>query len=208
MKDQRFQPRDVELLGKETVCKSHYRIDQYRYRNRKFDGGWSAPVDRDVFERGHAVGVLLYDPERDQVVLIEQFRIGAYAAGRENPWHLEVVAGIFDEGETAEDVARREAQEEAGCDIGMIERIQTYVVSPGGSSESVVLFCGSVDSSKAGGIHGLDDEAEDIKVHVLPADEAIRLADDDVIDNAVTLIALHWFGRHRDALRRRWLGSA
>jgi ADP-ribose pyrophosphatase len=99
--------RDVELLGRQTVCKSHYRIDQYEFRNRKFDGGWSQPVKRDVFERGHAVGVLLYDPERDNVVLIEQFRIGAYAAGRANPWHIEVVAGIFDEDESAEDVARR-----------------------------------------------------------------------------------------------------
>ena len=208
MKDGGERSGDVELLGKQTVCKSHYRIDQYRFRNRKFDGSWSEPVKRDVFERGHAVGVLLYDPDRDQVVLIEQFRIGAYAAGRVNPWYLEVVAGIFDEGETAEDVARREAKEEANCDIGRLEQIQTYVVSPGGSSESVVLFCGSVDSSNAGGVHGLDDEHEDIKVHVLPADEAIRLADEDVIDNAVTLIALHWFARHREALRRRWLEAA
>ena len=126
---------DVDIREKRTVYQGHFRIDRYRLRHRLHEGGWSAEMSREVFERGHAAAVLPYDPIRDEVVLIEQFRVGAYAAGK-SPWLVEIVAGIIDPGETPEEVVRREAREEAGLEVGALERIADYLSSPGGASES------------------------------------------------------------------------
>lgn len=194
---------DVEIREKIAAFQGHFRVDRYRLRHRLHAGGWSHEITREVFERGHAAAVLPYDPVRDEVVLIEQFRVGAYAAGF-SPWLLEIVAGIIDPGETAEQVVRREAQEEAGLIIGEVERIADYLSSPGGASESVTLFCGRVDAATASGIHGHPDEGEDILVRVhsyAAVEQMLRTAS---VSNAVTLIALQWLALNRDGLRARW----
>ncbi|HVO17157.1 MAG TPA: ADP-ribose diphosphatase [Alphaproteobacteria bacterium] len=194
---------DVEIRDKITVFQGHFRVDRYRLRHRLHAGGWSGEMTREVFERGHAAAVLPYDPVRDEVVLIEQFRVGAYAAGFA-PWLVEIVAGIIDPGETAEQVVRREAHEEAGLTIGEVEPIAHYLSSPGGASESVTLFCGRVDTSTASGIHGHPDEGEDILVRVhsyAAVEQMLRAAS---VSNAVTLIALQWLALNRDGLRARW----
>jgi ADP-ribose pyrophosphatase len=196
---------DFELIGKSTVFQGYFRIDRYRFRHRLFAGGWSGEIRREVFERGHAVVVLPYDPERDAVVMIEQFRIGAAAAGLPM-WQLEFVAGIIDAGETPEEVARREAREEAGCEILDLLPVCRYLVSPGGTSESVRLFCARVDSRGLGGIHGLLHEHEDIRVDVVPFAEARARLEGGRIGNAPTLIALQWLLLNRDELRARWCG--
>ncbi len=158
-----------------------------------------------MFERGHAAAVLPYDPVRDRVVLIEQFRIGAAAAeARGGPWLLELVAGIIEDGESPERVVRREAVEEAGCELGEIEPVCDYLVSPGGTSEQTCLFVGRVDLGAAGGVHGLDAEHEDIRVHVVDAGEAIAMADDGRIANAAGIIGMFWLARHRERLREAW----
>ncbi|KAF0138678.1 MAG: ADP-ribose pyrophosphatase, partial [Rhodospirillaceae bacterium] len=180
-----------------------FRIDRYRLCHRLYDGGWGSPLKREVFERGHAVAVLLYDPERDVLVLIEQFRIGALAAGW-NPWLLEVVAGIIEDGETVEEVARREVREEAGCDVITLERVGRYLVSPGGSTETVELFCGRVDSIHAGGTHGRLEEGEDIRTVVVPAGEALAMLAEGAFSNGAILIVMLWFTLHRDRLRQAW----
>ncbi len=200
-------PQDVEVLGCETAYKGFFSLLRYRLRHRLFRGGWSPPFTRELFERGHAVAVLLYDPEQDAVVLVEQFRIGTIATAGPH-WMLETVAGIVDPGETPEQVARREALEEAGCAVTALEPIATYYPSPGGSSETLTVFCGRVDSRGAGGVHGLADEHEDIRVVVLPAEEAIARLDRDELRNASTVIAVAWLARHRERLRRAWLGPA
>ena len=194
---------DVEIREKRTVYQGHFRVDRYRLRHRLHDGGWSAEMSREVFERGHAAAVLPYDPIRDEVVLIEQFRVGAYAAGK-SPWLVEIVAGIIDPGETPEEVVRREAREEAGLEVGALEPIADYLSSPGGASESVVLFCGRVDTAKAGGIHGQPDEDEDILVRVHPFAEVERMMRTASLSNAVTLIAVQWLALNREAVRARW----
>lgn len=198
---------DVNILARDTCYQGYFRIDRYRFRHRLHDGGWSGEVTRELFERGHAVAVLPYDPRADAVVLIEQFRIGAYAAGLPC-WQTEIVAGIIDPGETPEDVARREASEEAGCRILDLAPICRYLVSPGGASESVVLFCGRVNSTGVGGVHGLAHENEDIKVEVVPWPQARARLADGSIGNAVTIIALQWLALHRDDIRRRWLAES
>lgn len=156
--------------------------------------------------RPDATCVLLYDPLRDEVVLIEQFRAGAL--GRDQvPWLMELVAGIHDKDEDPEAVARREAQEEAGLSVAEMEPILSYLVSPGGSDEMVHLYCGRVDASQAEGIHGLDEEDEDIRVHVFPAGEAIAMVGTTAVNNAAAVIALQWFGTHRERVRKKWLSS-
>ena len=196
---------DVRVLACDTVFQGYFRIDRYRLQHRRHDGGWTEELTREVFERGHAVGVLPYDPLRDEVVLIEQFRVGAHAAGWA-PWQLEVVAGIIDEGETAEDVARRESLEEAGLTLLELAPISDFLVSQGAVSETVRLFCGRVDATGAGGIHGLEHEGEDIKVVVVPFAELTSLLAENKVTNATGLVALQWLLLNRDALRARWAG--
>lgn len=193
----------VEIIEKRTPFRGYFQIDAYRLRHRTFDGGWTREISREVFERGHAAAVLLYDPDRDAVVLVEQFRTGAHAAGLE-PWLIETVAGIIEPGEESAEVVRREALEEAGCDVGDLEPIGTFILSPGGSSETMVLFCGRVDSRGAGGVHGLDHEDEDIRVVVLSADEALELLRSGRIVNATTALALQWLALNRERLRTAW----
>jgi len=209
-----FGAADVEVEAVETPFSGYFRVDRYRFRHRRFAGGWTGTVVREVFERGHAVALLLYDPAADAVVLIEQFRIGALAAlsapwlgeGR-SPWLIELVAGIIDDGETAEEVARREAIEEAGCRVEKLEEIARSLASPGGSSETIVLYAGRVDSTGIGGLHGLDHEDEDIRVLVVPSAEVFRWLDERRIINAQALIGLQWFRLNREPLRARWLGE-
>jgi ADP-ribose pyrophosphatase len=195
----------IEIIDRETAYQGFFRIDRYRLRHRLYSGGWSGEVAREIFERGNAVGVLLYDPAHDALVLIEQFRLPAHLAGFAG-WQLEIVAGIIDRpGESALDVVHREAKEEAGLAIeGEVLPIHRYLTSPGGSTETVALYCGRVDSSDAGGIHGLADEHEDIKVIVKTYDEAMALLRAGKIDNGFTIVALYWLAANRERLRRGW----
>lgn len=197
---------DSKVLDQETVWRGYFRMDIYRVRHRLFRGGWSEPVVREVFERGHAAAVLPYDPARDSVVLIEQFRIGALAAGA-NPWLVEVVAGIVEDGETPEEVVRREVVEEAGCPIGRTVPMMDAFTTPGGSSERIALFCGQVDSAGVGGIYGLAEEGEDIRVFTEPLDAALARIDRGEIVNLIAIAALQWLALNRDRLRREWLDN-
>jgi ADP-ribose pyrophosphatase len=200
-------PEDVEILHREVAWQGFFRIERFRVRHRLFAGGWSRELEREVFERGTAAGILLYDPDRDAVVLIEQFRLPAYLAGFA-PWQLEIVAGIVDRGRSPEAVVRDEAVEEAGVEVaGDILPIHRFLPSPGGSTEAVALFCGRVDSRGTSGIHGLVDENEDIRVHVLPWRDAAALIRRDAIENAFALIALYWLKEHRPRLRTMWVGK-
>ncbi|MBT3170321.1 MAG: ADP-ribose diphosphatase [Rhodospirillaceae bacterium] len=196
-------PNEYEILERKTPFQGYFRIDKYKLRHRRFAGGWTEPFYREVFERGHAAAVLPYDPLRDEVVMQEQFRIGALEAPG-SPWLLEIVAGIIDAGESAEEVARREAVEEAGLQLQDIHHIQDYLASPGGTTERVSLFVGRVDSSNAGGIFGLAVEAEDIRVRVLPFEQAMAELAGRPINVASIVIAMQWLALNRDMLRQIW----
>lgn len=195
--------RDWELTEREILYEGFFRLARYHVRHERFDGGWSPVLQREIFERGHAAAVLPYDPATDRVALVEQFRPGALEAPS-GPWLFEFVAGIIEAGETPEDVVRREAIEEAGCTLGRLEWICRYHVSPGGSTETTAVFVGEAALDGVGGVHGNADENEDIQVHIVDANEAIAMADDGRIANAMGLIGLNWFARHHQRLRSQW----
>jgi ADP-ribose pyrophosphatase len=180
------------------------RLEVIRFRHRRFSGDWSAPQTHDVLRRGRAAAIVLYDPDHDKVVLVEQFRLPALLAGA-SPWQVEVVAGLIDADEAPRMVAIRETGEETGLGLeGELIPIQLYLPSPGASDESVFLFCARVDSTAAGGVHGLAQEGEDIRVVVKTVTEIEALLDAGAIENGHTLVALYWLVRHRDRLRRLW----
>jgi ADP-ribose pyrophosphatase len=192
-----------DILDAETVYSGFLTLNRYRLRHELYQGGESDILVRERIEGLRAAAVLLYDPRLDQVVLVEQFRIGA--VGKEPcPWVLETVGGFVPERESDESVARREAVEEANCEIGRIERVGEFMVSPGISVDRIVLFVGEVDSSRAAGVHGLDHEGEDIRVVVLKADDAIAELYTGRANSTSILIALQWLAMNRPALRERW----
>ena len=158
---------------------------------------------REVFERGHAVAVLPYDPDLGVFVMCEQFRVGAYAAGMD-PWQLEIVAGIIEGGETPEEVGRREAEEEAGRTVTELWPIQRYLATPGGSSESIYLYLGRVSAEGAGGIFGLPGEHEHIRVSIMDETELRALMDAGKLTNAATLLAAQWFFLNRERILTKW----
>ncbi|QJQ95230.1 MULTISPECIES: NUDIX domain-containing protein [Halomonadaceae] len=198
----RFTQADIERLDDECLYQGFFRLERRHLRHQRFSGGLSNEVVREVHVRHDAVGVLLYDVERDAVVMVEQIRAGALDDPL-SPWKLEPVAGLVEAGESPAEVARREAVEEAGCEIGELIELHTYYPSPGACNEQVTLFCGLVDSQGVGGVHGLEHEHEDIQVHVLPFIKAWELLDAGRLDNAMCLIALYWLARERASLRAR-----
>lgn len=191
-----MQISDVHLVSKKRGYQGFFALDEYEIKHKLFNGEMSRTFKREVFERGNASAVLLYDPSLDKIVLIEQFRIGAYAANR-NPWMLELVAGIDESGETPENVVRREAMEEAGLELKTVKFALNYLVSPGGTSEVINLFIATVDSSMAKGIHGLADENEDIRVHTFDFKEAMQMIESGKICNAATILALYYLAVHK-----------
>ena len=191
-----------EILEETVAYRGFFDLVRLKVRHTLFRGGWSRVLVRELFQRGDCVAVLPYDPDRDAVVLIEQFRVGPLK--HDDPkWMLEIVAGAIEPGESPEAVAHRELAEECGCRALAMTRIARFYTSPGGSSERITLFWARIDSSRAGGIHGLVEEDEDIRVHVLPFREVYGKVESGEINSAVPIVALQWLALHRDDLRRR-----
>lgn len=200
-----FNADAVEEIERQSLSTGFFKLELRRLRHKLFGGGWSEEIKREVFLRGNAAAAVLYDPKNDLIALVEQFRVGAMG-GPLGPWCLEVVAGMIEPGSTPEAVIKREIKEEADVDVQRLEYICNYLSSPGGSDERIYLYCGICDLSNAGGIHGLDDENEDIRVCVFDSETVFgNLMRDKItdfrIDNATTLIALHWLQLHRNRLR-------
>jgi ADP-ribose pyrophosphatase len=196
----------IEIVSRSGAYRGFARIDVLRLRHRLHTGGWSPTIERELYERGHVAAVLPYDPSSDRIVLIRQFRIGAYAAGFP-AWQIEAIAGMIGPGEIPEQVAIREAREEAQLHISALEPVAHHLSSPGASSETVTLFCGRTDASNAGGVHGLDSEHEDIAVATYQASAIPALLVDPAASNGLTVIALQWLLLNRDSVRSRWLAS-
>ena len=196
--------KEFKIINKEILYSGFFRMEKYCLQHTLYAGGWSAVINRELFVRGSCVAVLLYDPERDKVVLIEQFRAGAILQP-DRAWLVEIVAGAIEEGETAIEVAYRESIEEAGCEIQELIVINEFYTTPGGASERITLFCGKIDSTKVGGIHGLDHEDEDISVRSVDFDEAYRMVESNEMESAIPIIAIQWLALNKEKIRQKWL---
>ena len=201
--DPYFSQQDFEVVKRETKYKGFFELQKLTLKHKLFGGGETTEFTRELFVRGPVVAVLLYDPVKDSVVLNEQFRVGALDDDR-SPWLYELVAGIIDAGETPEEVAHREALEEAGCELQQLEPIYQFWVSPGADSEQVHFFCGCVDSSGVGGIYGLPNEHEDIRVTVVPSEIAWQAVESGKIRNALSIIGLQWLQLNKASLIQKW----
>jgi ADP-ribose pyrophosphatase len=193
----------AEVVRQEEAFRGYFKVNRYFFRHGLFQGGVSEVLNREVFERGQSGAVLPYDPVRDEVLLIRQFRPGAYVAGR-HPFMWEIPAGIIEANENAELLAVREVEEEAGLKVDRVEALYTLMLSPGCMSETCSVFVGRCDTSRAGGIFGHDSEGENILAKVFPLSEALAMAARNDIENVIAVVALQWLALNRDQLRKRW----
>ena len=200
LKPAKYDNNDLEIVSKDTVFQGFFRMVKVRLKHRLFSGGWSDEMSREIFHRGHAAAAILYDPERDLIGLVEQFRIGALDSEM-GPWCLEVVAGIIEEGETPEQLVVRELKEEAGIEKAKLVHVTSYYSTPGGCNEKIHLYCALCDLADAEGVYGLEEENEDICLHVIPADDVFKVMLKDRTNNAATLIGLQWLQLNRESLR-------
>lgn len=198
-----FTKKDVTVLKKETLYEGFFTLNRYLFTHKLYEGGESRIVSREVFERGHAAAVLPYDPISDELVLLEQIRFPAIETS-EHCWLVEIVAGIIDPGEAIEDVCHREAAEEAGIELANLTPITSYLPSPGACTERIYLFVAQVDASDVGGIHGLDKEAEDIRVFKVSLDTARQWLENGKIDNSTAIIAVQWLLLNKQKIRQQW----
>ncbi len=199
-----FSRDQVVVHARERLSDDHLKVDKLTLSHPAFAGGSIGPIQREVISRADAVAVLLYDPRADQVVLVQQFRAGVFAAGDPEPWLLEIVAGLVEEGESAEDVARRESEEEAGYRVGRIEPVLNCYSSPGMLSERFVIFCGEIEARPGERLHGLAHEHEDIRAITLPRAEAFGLIEAGVTLAGPAATALLWLQLNHERLRIAW----
>src|SRR5690606_19037184 len=195
---------DVAPLSRDFGYARYFAAEAHVLRHRRFDGGMSRPMRRSVLTSGDAVTVLPFDPRRGEVLLIEQFRAGAFARRDTHPWSLETVAGRCDVMEPAEETARREALEEAGLVLGRLERIAGYYPSPGTAAEFITAFVGEADLAGAGGVYGVAEEDEDIRAVVVPLERALAAVASGEVNNSPLLISLLWLERERGRLAAEW----
>jgi ADP-ribose pyrophosphatase len=201
----RMNKDDVEIIETKRLHRGHLTVDELILKHTLFEGGMTKPISREVVQRAAAVGVLPYDPIRDEVVLIRQFRAGVMVA-QHNPWLVESVAGLVEENETPEDVARRECIEEAGCRISELHHICDFFSSPGMLSEVVTMYCGITDTTTTGGFHGLEHEDEDIEAIVVPWTQLYEDIEAKKCFDPKTMLGMMWLIPRRTKLRKRFTG--
>lgn len=199
--------KEFKIIRQDTVYQGFFRLIKYQLKHTLFGGGWSTMITRELFIQSNGVAVLLYDPYADKVVLIEQFRAGAIF-NPDGAWLVEIIAGAVKAEESATEVAYRESLEEAGCEIKELILIKKFYTTPGAAAEKISLFCGKVDTSNIGGIHGLDDENEDILVTTVKFDEIFNKGSiSNKIESGIAIIAIQWLAMHRDELRKKWMAN-
>ena len=180
---------DYRIKKRERVYQGFFAMDKYSLEHDRFDGG-KLEIVRENMERGDAAAMLLYDPKVDEVLLLEQFRIGP-AVRSDNPWLIEIVAGMVDQGESAEQAVIRESQEEAGYKPYETRFLGRYYTTPGACSERIDLFLGLVDKNKpVGSGGGCDQEHEDIRSFWVKRQEALAMLDEGKIASGAPMLAL------------------
>lgn len=181
--------------------KAIFKVLAARLQHEKYDGTMSEEITRLNLERGDAVAAIMHDPIEDTILLIEQFRYPTYGKTGDG-WIVELPAGIVEAGEDPTHTMQREIEEETGVRAGALRHIYTFFLSPGGSSERIFLFYGSLDMTDAVDVGGLKAEGEDIRTMVLPVDDALEMLKNRQIQDAKTILALQWLMMNRKALEK------
>ncbi len=196
---------NTEILSQKTAWSGRFGLDIIQFRHRRFDGTMSGVRTWELFRRGRAAAVLPYDPVRDQVAMIEQFRLPALAAGMA-PVLMEIPAGLCEPGEDPALTATRETLEETGLAVTGLHPIGTFLLTAGGADETCALFIGrtSLPETPDPATHGLASEHEDIRLGFYPAQQAIDAALAGEYPNSVTTLALLWLAAKRDFLKQKW----
>lgn len=189
--------KSFEIQAVETTYQGFFKTEKVQFKHSLYQGGWTETIERELFCRGEAVVVLLYDSSAQQVVLVEQCRPGAlFHADKinlhDNAWLLEPVAGMIDHGETAVEAGIREAHEEAGISPEKLEFVCEFYPSPGACDEILHLYAADIDIEQVVEFAGLDGDHEDIKVVKLPFDQAKSMLLNAQFNVATTYIALQW----------------
>ena len=193
---------DWEIYQKKIVYEGHFVVTKYDLSHEKYSGERSPLLHRELVSRNDAVAVVAYDPDTDQLVLVEQFRVGAMR--EDQPWLIEIVAGLIDNDELPEDVSIREMQEEIGCAPQLLQKIGAFYTSPGGVAEWVHLYIGKVSVKDIESIGGLEQESEDIKILVVPASDAEFMLSTGEVRSAISIIGLQWFVINKENIRKQW----
>jgi ADP-ribose pyrophosphatase len=192
-----------EIIERQLAYRGFFQLEVLQLRHSLYDGGWSEVLKRELFRRSDAVAVLPYDPVRDEVLLIEQFRTGVIDAGV-SPWLIEIVAGLIEPGEHRDEVAHREAREETGCALLDLQHVMDYYSSPGGFSERVSLYIARADLGEVSGVYGVREEGEDIRVTRVSAAAAFEMVASNIIVSAMPIIAIQWLQINHERVRDAW----
>ena len=195
----------LDVRADEIVWDGRFPLQRVRFTYQRFDGARSAELTWELWRRGRGVAVLPYDPAADTVALIEQFRLPALAAGFPGVM-TECAAGLLEPGEDPEPAARRELEEETGLHPDRLEHIGRFMLSQGGCDETLFLYaaCVALPEAATASTFGLAQEGEDIRMLILPAEEAFALLDGHRIENATAGLCLWWLRHHRARLRQEW----
>ena len=194
---------DWKIHHKQLQYDGHFKVTQYQLTHEKYDGNVTPTLQRELVVRNDAVAMVAYDPYTDELVLVEQFRMGAI--NEEQPWLIEIVAGLIETGETPEQVTIRESEEEIGCKPSDLIKIGGFYTSPGGHSEWVHLYIGKVSVSELVDSGGLENEGEDIKVLIVPATDIPYMLSTGEVRSAIAIIGLQWFVMNHENIKQRWL---
>lgn len=194
----------MKIISSKVVFEDYHRLEVYRVQPRSLKHeGWAHEMEREIWFGKKIASVMLYIPETDEILLNQQFRLGAALAGAEDPFMFETAAGAVDEGESVEAAARREAFEETGCEVLDLEFFGKVYSSPGCMAEEYHMYIGRIAKATAG-IYGHEHEGEEIKTHLLPVPTVLQMLDDGAITNVTTALGLNWFARNHARLRKKW----
>jgi ADP-ribose pyrophosphatase len=191
--------KKVSIERKRYILEDFFKVEEAYLRFELFNGEMSPRVRRLKLERGNSVGVLVLNRSTEKLLLVSQFRYPTYPNNQ--GWTIELIAGMVDDGETAEESARRELQEEIGVNIETFEHIATFYPSPGGSSEQIFLYYSEVSGEQARykGTGGLQASGEDIKVVELTLDKALAMVGTGEIVDAKTILGMYWLRNRQKA---------
>ncbi|WP_326518875.1 NUDIX domain-containing protein [Acinetobacter sp. CAAS 2-6] len=197
-----FSYQDVEITSRESLFRGFIQVEKVHLRHRQFaDAQYTPVLTRELIHRPEAAGVLIYDDQQQKFALIEQFRVGALDDQR-SPWQLEVIAGVLDGDESPESCICRESLEEAGCQIFDLQHLFSFYPSAGACSELFHLYAAKADLTAAGGIFGMSDEGEDIKLHLFEYSDIAALFSQGRLRNSPVIMALQWLQQQINTIKK------